>query len=191
MNERSISGLNRDDWITVEEAMELTCRSRRTIYRWLEPPLKSNINGTRTTTIRVWRPLRRNYLYKPDVLRAEAEATQNIGRSKPPAAENPMRNKWVIYYIRFGDRIKIGSSRDVAKRLKNLPWDEVLAFEAGLPSEERRRHRMFDEARIDGQREWFRADHQPLLDHIERQRNLNGDPIAIVGGIGVLRGRAA
>jgi hypothetical protein len=60
----------------------------------------------------------------------------------------------VVYYLRFGDRIKIGTSGNPRRRLASLPHDEVLAFERGGRSLEQRRHGQFAEFRIP-RTEWF------------------------------------
>jgi len=65
--------LDRQQWITVQEAMQATQRSRPTIFRWLKDP---DIN------IRTWRPRRHLYLFKPDVMAAETKATAAIGKKK-------------------------------------------------------------------------------------------------------------
>ncbi len=67
-----------------------------------------------------------------------------------------------VYYIRFRDRIKIGTSSSILGRLSNLPYDEILAIEPGGHQLERLRHQQFHEARDHG--EWFAVTDQ-LLDH--------------------------
>lgn len=62
----------------------------------------------------------------------------------------------VVYYIRFGDRVKIGTSSNPRSRLAHLWHDEVLAFERGDRRLERRRHERFAAQRLRG--EWFRLD---------------------------------
>lgn len=59
----------------------------------------------------------------------------------------------VVYYIQFGDRIKIGTTTDLGKRLGALPHDCLLATEPGGPLVERQRHEQFGALRIKG--EWF------------------------------------
>lgn len=71
-----------------------------------------------------------------------------------------------VYYIRFGDRIKIGYTLNVPGRLANLPHDEVLAIEPGPIELERMRHQQFAEHRITSLGEWFRI-HPDLLTHID------------------------
>lgn len=62
----------------------------------------------------------------------------------------------VVYYLRLGDRIKIGTSFNPRSRFAALPHDEVLAFERGDRRLEHRRHEQFAADRIGGS-EWFRA----------------------------------
>lgn len=72
----------------------------------------------------------------------------------------------VVYYIRFGDRIKIGTTYSLRRRLSSLPVDELLAIEHGSYDQEAKRHEQFAETRI-GSTEWFHA--SPELEaHIRR-----------------------
>lgn len=68
----------------------------------------------------------------------------------------------VVYYIRFAERVKIGTSSQPRNRLAALWHDELLAFERGGRALERRRHVRFAHLREGG--EWFRADEE-LLAH--------------------------
>lgn len=61
----------------------------------------------------------------------------------------------VVYYIRFADRVKIGTSTNIAQRLKAIYHDELMATEPGGPGLEAQRHREFAEYLVPGQREWF------------------------------------
>ena len=70
----------------------------------------------------------------------------------------------IVYYIRYRDQIKIGTSVNPRLRLASLPHDEVLAFERGGRALEQRRHIQFAEYRFPGT-EWF-AVHDALLQHI-------------------------
>ncbi|MEJ3406063.1 GIY-YIG nuclease family protein [Rathayibacter sp. YIM 133350] len=70
----------------------------------------------------------------------------------------------VVYYIRFGALIKIGTSANPRRRIASLPHDEVLAFERGGRLLEQRRHRQFAEAQVNGG-EWFRVN-DALLAHL-------------------------
>lgn len=81
-----------------------------------------------------------------------------------PDAELPPPRVDVVYYIRFGERIKIGTSANPRQRLATLWHDEVLAFERGDRALEQRRHGKFAAHRL-GRSEWFAA-HDDLLAHI-------------------------
>lgn len=98
-----------------------------------------------------------------------------------PAAEVPAKQgtHWV-YYIRFGNRIKIGTSSNVRSRLNSLPFDEILALERGNVSVERERHRQFAAHLIAGQREWF-EDHAEIRAHAAAIRQEHGDPHQLLG----------
>ena len=88
---------------------------------------------------------------------AQADATPARPEPSPP----------VVYYIRFGDRIKIGTTSRLLARMRDLPKDELLVTEPGGRDLERQRHREFAAFRVTG--EWFKAE-TPLLVHIARLR---------------------
>ena len=67
----------------------------------------------------------------------------------------------VVYYVRWRDRVKIGTSAAPRRRLAALPVEEVLAFERGDRSVERRRHEQFAAHRFP-RTEWF-ALHDELI----------------------------
>jgi hypothetical protein len=67
----------------------------------------------------------------------------------------------VVYYLRFRDRIKIGTSGNPRSRLAQLRFEELLAFERGGRAMEQRRHAQFAAFRFEGS-EWFHA--HPSLD---------------------------
>ena len=69
----------------------------------------------------------------------------------------------VVYYVRYDDRIKIGTSASPRQRLTAVWHDELLAFERGGRAVEQERHRRFAHLREGG--EWFRADDE-LLEHV-------------------------
>ncbi|WP_423917135.1 GIY-YIG nuclease family protein [Frigoribacterium sp. 2-23] len=69
----------------------------------------------------------------------------------------------VVYYIRFDDRVKIGTTANPHQRLGRLWHDQLLAFERGGRAVERRRHEQFAAQRF-GRTEWFSAD-RAVLDH--------------------------
>ena len=80
----------------------------------------------------------------------------------------------VVYYLRFGDRIKIGTSANLRQRLAVLPHDELLAIELGDRAKENSRHVQFDSFRF-GKTEWFRPD-DVLVRHIRKLRAGVSDP---------------
>ncbi|MGV9478868.1 GIY-YIG nuclease family protein [Gordonia aichiensis] len=89
----------------------------------------------------------------------------------------------VVYYIRFRDAIKIGTTTQPEGRLAELPWEEVLGFEPGGLTTERLRHSQFNAHQICG--EWFH-DNSELRQHIaainqshqewQRKRFVNASP---------------
>ena len=68
-----------------------------------------------------------------------------------------------VYFIKFGDRIKIGYSRDWRRRVSQLPHDEVLGVMQGGMSHEQNLHAQFSRYRITG--EWF-EDCEKIRDYI-------------------------
>lgn len=81
----------------------------------------------------------------------------------------------VVYYMRFGNRVKIGFSTNLRSRMATLCPDEVLAIEPGYQGEERAQHVRFAELREEG--EFFRMNRE-LVDHINLLRKMYGDPLA-------------
>lgn len=71
----------------------------------------------------------------------------------------------VVYYVRYEDRIKIGTSANPRQRLSAIWHDELLAFERGDRMLERRRHEQFAADRFAGT-EWFRRS-PALLAHVD------------------------
>ncbi|SMQ67327.1 T5orf172 domain-containing protein [Agreia sp. VKM Ac-1783] len=80
----------------------------------------------------------------------------------------------VVYYLRAGDRIKIGTSANPRARLAQLSFDDLLAFERGNRTLEQRRHAQFAAHRI-GRGEWFDTNDE-LLALIELLRAGVDDP---------------
>ncbi len=82
-----------------------------------------------------------------------------------PDYDLPMARVHVVYYVRAGDRLKIGTSSNPRQRLNALWFDELLAFEQGDRTVEQARHREF--AALRGTGEWF-AFRDELVVHVER-----------------------
>ncbi|MCU1542927.1 MAG: ATPase [Microbacteriaceae bacterium] len=80
----------------------------------------------------------------------------------------------VVYYLRFRDQIKIGTSANPRQRFAGLRYDEVLAFERGDRALEQRRHAQFAEHRL-ARSEWF-AENDALARHIDVLRAGVDDP---------------
>jgi len=72
-----------------------------------------------------------------------------------PDAELPRPRIDVVYYLRYADRIKIGTSARPRARLAAIMHEELLAFERGDRMLERARHVQFADIREGG--EWFTA----------------------------------
>lgn len=71
---------------------------------------------------------------------------------------------WYVYYMRFGDRVKIGVTSNLPVRLEGIPNDELLTAELGSYELEKQRHREFAQHRVNG--EWFRLGPE-LKQHIQ------------------------
>lgn len=82
-----------------------------------------------------------------------------------PDADLPPPRVDVVYYLRFDDRIKIGTTANPRRRFEAIWHDEVLAFERGDRMIERRRHEQFAVERF-ARTEWFAAS-IALLAHID------------------------
>lgn len=80
----------------------------------------------------------------------------------------------VVYYVRFDDRIKIGTTANPRQRLAAIWHDELLAFERGDRALESRRHAQFAEDRFP-RTEWFRRS-PALLDHVRGLAEGTEDP---------------
>lgn len=82
----------------------------------------------------------------------------------------------VVYYLRYRDRIKIGTSANPRQRLASIRHDELLAFERGNRLTEQRRHAQFAQHRF-ARTEWFDA-HDDILVHVAALRAGVDDPWA-------------
>jgi hypothetical protein len=80
----------------------------------------------------------------------------------------------VVYYLRYRDRIKIGTTANPRQRFASLPHDEVLAFELGDRVLEQRRHVQFAAYRIP-RTEWFELNEE-LARHVAELADGVDDP---------------
>ena len=92
-------------------------------------------------------------------------------RGRPEEAK-----KWVVYYIRMGERIKIGRTTNLRRRLQSFHAtpDQLLAIEPGPVEREQERHRQFAEWRH-GSTELF-ADSAAIMGHIDACVKMFGEP---------------
>ena len=91
-----------------------------------------------------------------------------------PDRDVPVARVDVVYYLRFRDRIKIGTTANPRQRFAALRFDELLAFERGDRALEQRRHAQFAAHRAPGT-EWFES-HDALVDHVDELRAGVEDP---------------
>lgn len=71
-----------------------------------------------------------------------------------PDDELPPPRVDLVYYLRFADRVKIGTTTNPRQRFTAIRHEEVLAFERGDRRVEQRRHAEFAAERGGGS-EWF------------------------------------
>lgn len=81
----------------------------------------------------------------------------------------------IVYYVRRGTLIKIGTTENPRDRFRDLMPDAILAFEPGSYAEEKARHRQFAHLQVGPGWEHFRTD-PVLLDHIAQMVSLYGPP---------------
>ncbi len=82
-----------------------------------------------------------------------------------PDADVALPRLDVVYYLRHGERVKIGTTANPRQRFAAIWNEEVLAFERGDRRLEQRRHEQFATDRFPGS-EWFRLT-PPLAAHVE------------------------
>lgn len=81
------------------------------------------------------------------------------GQFKLPPLPDPSTLGYV-YFVRLGNRVKIGYSRNPAERFKEVPLEEVLTITPGSQDDERAAHIRFAHLRTTG--EWFKAEPELL-----------------------------
>ena len=109
-------------------------------------------------------------LCAPHLVSVCTEGAKVMASSKGRGTPNKLTNHpAVVYYLRFGDRVKIGTTTNMDNRLRDVPHDEVLVMERGGHAMESLRHKQFASDRITG--EWFRMSDR-LMRHIERLQGI-------------------
>jgi hypothetical protein len=72
-----------------------------------------------------------------------------------------------VYYMRMGNRCKIGYTTNLRSRVATINPEELLGWEPGSRKLEQERHKQFADLRTHG--EWFRYE-GPLVEHVEQLR---------------------
>lgn len=107
------------------------------------------------------------------------EIAVKVGRQKHADQQakrhNPPDRRSIVYYIRRGEFIKIGTTVNPADRFGSLMPDEILAFEPGDAVLERSRHRQFRGSRVARKSEYFHQTEE-LLAHVAVVREQHGAP---------------
>lgn len=89
------------------------------------------------------------------VMQSQAGAVvpfKGSGRARPAGGATVTG---VVYFVQFGERIKIGFTTDLRTRMGHLPHDRLIGTLPGTRHDERAMHRRFASHRITG--EWFAA----------------------------------
>lgn len=92
----------------------------------------------------------------------------------------------IVYYVKRGDLIKIGTTSAPVKRFEALMPDEILAFEPGDATLETRRHLEFSDCRVTKRGEYFRPSER-LTAHIKAVRGEHGEPDSEWASVATMR----
>ena len=110
-----------------------------------------------------------------DAAQREREQRSRAASRRAGDAQFKGEHPGFVYFVEVGERIKIGYSVDVRRRMRAYPPGSVLlAVEPGSPEMERQRHQQFAGCLLDG-REWFRPD-DVILEQAAAIREQHGDP---------------
>lgn len=113
----------------------------------------------------------RHFLAQLTSERREAEQVRQRERAMRWSEERMRRRlagELVVYYVRLGDYVKIGYTKSLRERMRNLRVampEGLLAIEPGGPDVERQRHQEFATERVHARREDFRPSDR-LMAHI-------------------------
>jgi hypothetical protein len=78
-----------------------------------------------------------------------------VSRQEAEVCKPRRKPSHVVYFLRFGDRVKIGTSGNLEQRLQVVPHDEVIGTIPGDVTMEREWHDRWAKLRLVG--EWFQA----------------------------------
>jgi hypothetical protein len=106
----------------------------------------------------------RRWKEKEDERRAACERVASL---------QPHEGAELVYYMRIGNRVKIGTTGNLKSRLSTINPEELMATEPGGRERERARHDQFKELRTHG--EWFRLE-EPLVSYMEKLKKLSENP---------------
>lgn len=117
------------------------------------------------------------YLCDSHLVAAYRSVNDLLRESKPDAAANftgggralpgYQHRGGLVYFMRFGDRVKIGFTTNLPLRLQSIPHDELLATIPGTMADEKRLHSRFAAHRV--HHEWFHLVPE-ILAHIEEAK---------------------
>ncbi|MGO3649765.1 GIY-YIG nuclease family protein [Agrococcus casei] len=96
----------------------------------------------------------------------------------PKLSLSPAPTRNVVYYLRWADRVKIGTTKNLRNRTRDIYFDEVLAAEPGGRVLEAQMHRKFASLKIPEYREWFQAGPE-LVNHAAEVRSKHGAPFKV------------
>lgn len=96
----------------------------------------------------------------------ERDGPQEPYRRRPaPLRQATIRAEDIVYYMRIGNRVKIGTTTNLKLRMKVINPEELMATEPGGYQHERSRQVQFRALRTHG--EWFKLE-GPLAEHIAK-----------------------
>ncbi len=118
------------------------------------------------------------FVHSTTVMSTPEQIEDDAARKKLADEEEAAREAGVVYYVRVGELVKIGTTRRrIQTRMGTLPPDrQLLATEPGGPILERARHLQFQHLRFNG--EWF-IPAPELWRHITAVRGEHGEPPTI------------
>ncbi|MFJ8931562.1 hypothetical protein ACIRLA_33765 [Streptomyces sp. NPDC102364] len=121
--------------------------------------------------------------FTPEIIQAAVKMgrsrhrREELPRKIIPAPRRSTPASSVVYYIRRGNLIKIGTTTSLKRRMAALMPDEILALEPGDTSTESHRHQQFQALQTKPRSEYFYPG-AALQRHISDLRQKHGAPPA-------------